>query len=94
MNYTELFGTIKSYVENDFPDQNWTDSAGTGTTTVTGTEQINTFIRQAEQRIYNSVQLPVERKNVTGNATAGDKYLGLPSDWLSVYSLAVIDGDN
>jgi hypothetical protein len=91
MNYTELFGTIKSYVENDFPDQNWTDSAGTGTTTVTGTEQINTFIRQAEQRIYNSVQLPVERKNVTGNATAGDKYLGLPSDWLSVYSLAVID---
>lgn len=90
MNYQQLFETIKGYVENDFPDTSWTDSAGTGTTTLTGTEQINTFIRQAEQRIYNSVQLPVERKNVTGNAFVNDKYLNLPSDWLAVYSLSVI----
>ena len=48
MNYATLFETIKSYVENDFPDQNWTDSAGTGTATLTGTEQINTFIRSEE----------------------------------------------
>ena len=75
MNYATLFETIKSYVENDFPDQDWTDSAGSGTVTMTGTEQINTFIRQAEQRIYNSVQLPVERKNVTGLLTTGNKYL-------------------
>jgi len=90
MNYSTLFETIKSYVENDFPNQTWTDSAGTSTVTMTGTEQINTFIRQAEQRIYNSVQLPVERKNVTGLLTAGNKYLNVPTDWLSTFSLAVI----
>ncbi len=51
MNYATLFKTIKGYVENDFPNQDWTDTAGSGTTTLTGTEQINTFIQQAEQRI-------------------------------------------
>lgn len=91
MNYATLFETIKSYVENDFPEQDWTDSAGTGTATMTGTEQINTFIKQAEQRIYNSVQLPVERKNVIGNAFSNNKYLNLPDDWLAAYSLSLID---
>ena len=90
MNYATLFETIKSYVENDFPDQDWTDSAGSSTVTMTGTEQINTFIKQAEQRVYNSVQLPVERKNVTGLLTTGNKYLNVPTDWLSTFSLAVI----
>lgn len=90
MNYQQLFETIKGYVENDFPDTSWTDSAGTGTTTLTGTEQINTFIRQAEQRINNSVQLPAQRKNVTGLLTTGNKYLNVPTDWLSTFSLAVI----
>ena len=90
MNYAELFETIKGYVENDFPNQDWTDSAGTGTVTLTGTEQINTFIKQAEQRIYNSVQLPVLRKNVTGLSTTGNKYLNVPTDWLATFSLAVI----
>jgi len=91
MNYVTLFETIKSYVENDFPSQDWTDSAGTGTATMTGTEQINTFIKQAEQRIYNSVQLPDFRKNVVGNTTTGNKYLNVPSDWLATFSLAVIN---
>lgn len=91
MNYATLFETIKGYVENDFPDQTWTDSAGTGMVTLTGTEQINTFIRQAEQRIYNSVQLPVERVNVIGNTTSGNKYLNFPPGWLADFSLAVID---
>ena len=58
------------------------------------TNDINTFIEQAEQRIYNSVQLPALRKNVTGTMTAGNKYLGIPSDWLSTFSLAVINSDN
>jgi hypothetical protein len=58
------------------------------------TEDINTFIKQAEQRIYNMVQLPALRKNVTGNTTTGNKYLGIPSDWLSTFSLAVINADN
>jgi len=52
---------------------------------------INTFIEQAEQRIYNAVQLPALRKNVTGNTTSGNKYLACPSDWLATYSLAVVD---
>ena len=53
---------------------------------------INTFIEQAEQRIYNAVQLPALRRNVTGNTTNGNKYLACPSDWLATYSLAVVDG--
>jgi hypothetical protein len=93
MNYATLFETIKGYVENDFPNTSWTDSAGTGTVTLTSTEQINTFIQQAEQRIFNSVQLLDLRKNVTGNMTSGNKYLSVPSDWLANFSLAVIDGD-
>ena len=91
MNYTTLFGLIKSYVENDFPNQDWTDTAGTGTATTSGTAQINTFIYQAEQRIFNSVQLPDLRKNVTGQSTTGNKYLNVPSDWLATFSLAAID---
>lgn len=55
------------------------------------TDDINTFIKEAEQRIYNSVQLPALRKNVIGNVTANIKYLTSPSDWLATFSLAVID---
>ena len=58
------------------------------------TADINTFITQAEQRIYNSVQLPALRKNVTGTATTGNKYLAMPSDWLATFSLAVINANN
>lgn len=58
------------------------------------TADINTFIQQAEQRIYNMVQLPALRKNVTGTATSGNKYLSIPSDWLSTFSLAVINANN
>ena len=58
------------------------------------TADINTFIEQAEQRIYNTVQLPDLRKNVTGNMTSGNKYMTLPSDWLSTFSIAVINDNN
>jgi hypothetical protein len=58
------------------------------------TTDINTFIQQAEQRIYNMVQLPALRKNVTGTTTAGNKYLAIPTNWLSTFSLAVINADN
>ena len=91
MNYAQLFEAIKGYVENDFPNTSWTDSAGTGTVTFTSTEQINTFIVNAEERIFNAVQLLDLRKNVTGNCTAGNKYLTVPTDWLANFSLAVID---
>lgn len=53
------------------------------------TDDMNTFIRQAEQRIYNTVQLANLRKNVTGTITSGNKYLSCPDDFLSVYSLAL-----
>lgn len=52
-----------------------------------------TMVRQAEQRIYNTVQIANLRKNVTGSLTSGNKYLQCPVDFLSVYSLAVIDAD-
>jgi len=55
------------------------------------TTSINTIIAQAEQRIYNSVQFPSLRKNVTGSVTSANKYLSCPEDFLSTYSLAVID---
>jgi len=58
------------------------------------TADINTFITQAEQRIYNSVQLPALRKNVTGSLTAGNKYLAIPTNWLATFSLAVISPTN
>ena len=54
------------------------------------TTDINTIIRQAEQRIYNTVQFPSLRKNVTGTITSGNQYLSAPDDFLSVYSIAVI----
>jgi hypothetical protein len=93
MNYAELFETIKGYVENDFPNTSWTGSDGTTPVTLTSTEQINTFIQEAEQRIYNMVQLLDLRKNVTGALTSGNKYLSVPSDWLANFSLAVVDTD-
>jgi hypothetical protein len=92
LDYAQLFETVKAYVENDFPGTTWTDSTGSGTATLTSTEQINTFIQQAEQRIFNSVQLLDLRKNVTGQCTSGNKYLTVPADWLANFSLAVIDG--
>jgi len=52
---------------------------------------IATFVTQAEQRIFNTIQFPSLRKNVTGTTTASNKYLSSPGDFLSVYSLAVID---
>jgi len=53
------------------------------------TTDMNTMIKQAEQRIYNTVQIANLRKNVTGTITSGNKYLSCPDDFLSVYSIAV-----
>jgi hypothetical protein len=56
------------------------------------TDDINTFIKQAEQRIYNTIQFPSLRKNVTGATYGNNKYLSAPNDFLSVFSMAVVDG--
>lgn len=82
MNYTELSAAIKAYCENDFPQ-----TVGS----VTSEQQINYFIEQAEQRVFNSVQFAALRKNVTGVVTLDNPYLSSPSDFLAVYSMAVID---
>jgi hypothetical protein len=54
------------------------------------TDQLNLFIQQAEQKIYNSVDFPALRKNVEGTTTSSNKYLTVPTDILYVYSLAII----
>jgi hypothetical protein len=77
MNYTQLTAAICDYTQNF--DQDFIDN-------------IPVFVQQAEQRIYNSVQFPSIRKNVTGSTSANNKYLGCPNDFLAVYSMAVIDG--
>ena len=86
MTYTELITAIQTYTENTFPATTLADS-----TVVSSTTQLNRFVTQAEQRIYNSVQFPSLRKNVTGSVTSANKYLSCPDDFLSTYSLAVID---
>jgi hypothetical protein len=91
MDYTDLFNTIKTYCENDFPTTSFTGNNNESIINSLGSTQINTFIMQAEERIYNTVQLPALRKNVTGSLTSGNQYLSCPADFLSSYSLAVID---
>jgi hypothetical protein len=88
MTYAELVVAIQSYTENNFPAITLADGSTESTTT-----QINRFIQQAEQRIYNTVQFPSLRKNMTGTVTANNKYLACPDDFLSTYSLAVINTD-
>ena len=85
MNYTQLTSAIKGFAENDFP-------ATVGS--FTSAEQIARFVQLAEQRIYNMVQLPAIRKNVTGNMTSGNKYIATPPDWLATFSIAVINAGN
>ena len=87
MNYTELVTAIQTYTENTFPATTLADS-----TVVSSTTQINRFIQQAEQRIYNTVQFPSLRKNQYTAITANNKYISLPNDFLSVYSLALVTG--
>jgi hypothetical protein len=86
MTYTELITAIQTYTENTFPTTTLADN-----TVVSSTTQLNRFITQAEQRIYNSVQFPSLRKSVTGSVTTSNKYLSCPEDFLSTYSLAVVD---
>jgi hypothetical protein len=85
MTYDELVVGIQSYTENNFPVVYLADG-----TIESSTTQINRFIQQAEQRIYNSVQFPALRKNVTGTATVNNKYLSCPDDFLAPYSVAVV----
>ena len=75
MNYTQLSNAIQAYTENTEADF---------------VANIPVFVTQAEHRIYNSVQFPSIRKNVYGQVTANNKYLQCPTDFLAVYSLAIV----
>ena len=79
MNYVQLYQAIQDYSEN-------TESLFVN--------NISRFVIEAEERVYNSVQLPALRKNVTGTLSSGNQYLSLPDDYLSSFSVAVIDTDN
>ena len=68
--------------------QNYTESTET-----TFVASLDTFIKEAEERILKAVELPVFRKNVTGTATASNTYLSTPTDFLAPYSLAVISSN-
>ena len=76
MNYIELSNAILSYT------QDYEDSF---------IASVPLFVQQAEERVYNSVQIPALRKNVIGGVIAGNKYISCPSDFLSAFSLAVIE---
>ena len=76
MNYEQLYNNIQAYAENT--EQLFVAS-------------IPVFIQEAEDRIYNTVNLPTLRKNVTGTVSASNPYLALPTDWLANYSIAVVD---
>lgn len=76
MDFTELSAAIRNYSETEEPEF---------------IANIPVFVRAAEQRIYNSVQLSYLRRNSTSVLTPNNKYLPSPQDFLSVYSLAVID---
>jgi hypothetical protein len=75
MNYSQLWENIQAYAEN-------TESLFV--------QNIPVFVQEAEERIYNTVQIPSLRKNVTGTLTSSNQYLSAPNDYLSTYSLAVI----
>ena len=77
--YSGLKTAIQNYMDN-------TESTFTST--------LDTFIQQAENRVFNSIELNVFRKNVTGTATSGNQYLSTPSDYISPLSLSVLDSSS
>lgn len=76
LTYTALKQTIQDYTQN---------------TETTFVSNIPNFVQLAEERVYNSVQIPAIRKNQIGTMTSGNKYLTLPTDWLATFSLTVIN---
>ena len=79
MTYAELTAAIKDYANN---------------TETNFVAAIPTFVKQAEQRIYRSVNLPVNRKNVAGTLTDGNQYLTMPTDFLLPLSLSITSSSN
>jgi len=78
MNYVQLYQAIQDYAEN---------------TEALFQANIPVFVQQCEERVFNTINFPSLRKNVTGSLTAGNQYLSLPDDWLSTYSIAIYTSD-
>ena len=76
MNYSQLSQAIQDYVQS---------------TETSFVSNIPTFVQLAEERIYNSVQIPALRKTSTASAVISNQYMSLPSDWLATFSLAIIN---
>lgn len=76
MNYAQLSAALQDYTE-DYD--------------TVFVNNIPVFVQNAEERIYNTVQLPALRKNSTSSFNANNKYLPTPDDYLSVFSFAVVD---
>ena len=76
MNYSQLSQMIQDYVQS---------------TETSFVSNIPTFVQLAEERIYNSVQIPALRKTSTASAVISNQYMSLPSDWLATFSLAIIN---
>ena len=79
MNYTELTNAIKEYTDN---------------TETTFVNNIPNFVRQTEERIYRSILIPELRQNVTTSLTTSHRFLAKPTDFLAVFSIAVVDGSS
>ena len=79
MNYTELTNAIKEYTDN---------------TETTFGNNIPNFVRQTEERIYRSILIPELRKNVTTSLSTSNRFLAKPTDFLAVFSIAVVDGSS
>ena len=79
MNYTEITNAIKEYTDN---------------TETTFVNNIPNFVRQTEERIYRSILIPELRKNVTTSLSTSNRFLAKPTDFLAVFSIAVVDGSS
>ena len=79
MNYTELTNAIKEYTDK---------------TETTFVNNIPNFVRQTEERIYRSILIPELRRNVTTSLTTSNRFLAKPTDFLAVFSIAVVDGSS
>lgn len=74
MNYATLVSLLQDYTQNSSTEF---------------VASIPDIVQLAEDRIYQSVQIPALRRNSTSNFLTGNKYLAAPTDFLAAYSMAV-----
>jgi hypothetical protein len=75
MNWGQIQAVVKQYLENEEPSF---------------LANIPLHARLAEEDIYRKVQLPMTKETATSTLVIGDRFLSVPEDYVSAYSLAVI----